>query len=147
MVSCLSTLSMQRSLVFVALTQHHIQSTIRCENYSTLYKVTSCPCQKGRLYCRDILHVLLKTERIHVNTVDMCVLPCQHVFMSTLLIQRKDTRFHLVFKMFYSKQREFMLTLAIHAACNKIRSHPNSFHCICQHCQYIHLNYNVDSVA
>ena len=38
-----------------------------------------------------------------------------------------------------------MSTLLIHAACNEIRSHPNSFHCICQHCQYIQLNYNVDS--
>ena len=30
------------TLVFVALTQHLIQSTMRCEN-STLYKVASCP--------------------------------------------------------------------------------------------------------
>ena len=37
-----------------------------------------------------------------------------------------------------------MLTLLIHA-CNEIRSHSNSFHCICQHCRYIQLNYNVDS--
>ena len=37
-----------------------------------------------------------------------------------------------------------MSTLLIHA-CNEIRSHPNSFHCICQHCQYIQSNYNVDS--
>ena len=37
-----------------------------------------------------------------------------------------------------------MSTLSIHA-CNKIRSHPNSFHCICQHCRYIQLDYNVDS--
>ena len=29
-----------------------------------------------------------------------------------------------------------MLILSIHAACNEIRSHPNSFHCICRHCQY-----------
>ena len=36
-----------------------------------------------------------------------------------------------------------MLTLLIHAACNKIRSHPNGFHCICRHCQYIQSNYNV----
>ena len=38
-----------------------------------------------------------------------------------------------------------MSTLLIHAACNKIRSYPNSFHCICQHCRYIQSNYNVDS--
>ena len=31
------------TLVFVALTQHLIQSTMRCENYSTLYKVASRP--------------------------------------------------------------------------------------------------------
>ena len=37
-----------------------------------------------------------------------------------------------------------MSTLLINA-CNEIRSHPNSFHCICQHCQYIQSNYNVDS--
>ena len=29
-----------------------------------------------------------------------------------------------------------MSILSIHAACNEIRSHPNSFHCICRHCQY-----------
>ena len=38
------------TLVFVALTQYLIQSTMRCENYSTLYKVVSCPCQEGRLF-------------------------------------------------------------------------------------------------
>ena len=37
-----------------------------------------------------------------------------------------------------------MSTLSIHA-CNEIRSHPDSFHCICRHCRYIQLNYNVDS--
>ena len=37
-----------------------------------------------------------------------------------------------------------MLTLSIHA-CNKIRSDPNSFYCICQYSQYIQSNYNVDS--
>ena len=37
-----------------------------------------------------------------------------------------------------------MLTLLIHA-CNEIRGHPNSFHCICRHCRYIQSNYNVDS--
>ena len=37
-----------------------------------------------------------------------------------------------------------MSTLLIHA-CDEIRSHPNSFHCICQHCRYIQSNYNVDS--
>ena len=37
------------TLVFVALTQHLIQSTMRCEN-STLYKVASHPCQVGRLF-------------------------------------------------------------------------------------------------
>ena len=31
------------TLVFVALTQHFIQSTMSCENYSTLYKVASYP--------------------------------------------------------------------------------------------------------
>ena len=33
--------------------------------------------------------------------------------------------------------------LSIHAACYHIRNHPNSFHCICQHCWQS--NYNVDS--
>ena len=33
----------------------------------------------------------------------------------------------------------------LHDACNEIRSHPNSFHCICQHYRYIQSNYNVDS--
>ena len=33
----------------------------------------------------------------------------------------------------------------LHSACNEIRNHPNSFHCICQHCRYIQWNYNVDS--
>ena len=37
------------TLVFVALTQHLIQSTMRCEN-STLYKVASRPYQEGRLF-------------------------------------------------------------------------------------------------
>ena len=36
-------------LVFVALTQHLIQSTMGCENYFTMYKVASHPCQEGRL--------------------------------------------------------------------------------------------------
>ena len=65
-VYCLLTLSIWRSkyrmhwmlclsrlviLVFVALTQHCIQSTMRCEN-STLHKVASCPSKGGRLlYC------------------------------------------------------------------------------------------------
>ena len=82
-----------RSLVFVALTQHLIQSTMRCENYSTLYKVVSCPCQKGRLYFRDILHVLLKTERIHVDTVEMCLLPIvQHQYqMNHLYVNPVNT--------------------------------------------------------
>ena len=31
----------------------------------------------------------------------------------------------------------------LHPACNDIRSHPNSFHCRCRHCQQ--LNYDVDS--
>ena len=35
------------TLVFVALTQHLIQSTMRCENYSTLYKAG------GKTICRD----------------------------------------------------------------------------------------------
>ena len=67
---CLSTLLIRRSkhanalnvmfvetvdtLVFVDLTQHLIQSTMRCENstllYSPLYKVASHPCQDGRLF-------------------------------------------------------------------------------------------------
>ena len=39
------------TLVFVALTQHLIQSTMRCEKlYSTLYKVASHPYQEGRLF-------------------------------------------------------------------------------------------------
>ena len=37
-----------------------------------------------------------------------------------------------------------MSKLLIHA-CNEIRSHSYSFHCVCQHCRYIQLNYNVDS--
>ena len=37
------------TLVFVALTQHFIQSAMGCEN-STLYIVASCPCQEGRLF-------------------------------------------------------------------------------------------------
>ena len=38
-----------------------------------------------------------------------------------------------------------MSTMSIHAACNMIRSNPNSFHCVCQTCRYKHSNYNVDS--
>ena len=42
------------TLVFVALTQHLIQSTMRCGNYSTLYKVASYPCQEGRLFVETV---------------------------------------------------------------------------------------------
>ena len=31
----------------------------------------------------------------------------------------------------------------LHAACNKIRSHPNSFHCICRHCRYTYNRYTM----
>ena len=41
--------------VFVAFTQHYIQSTVThvggVEGYCTLYTVASHPCQEGRLLC------------------------------------------------------------------------------------------------
>ena len=69
------------TLVFVALTQHLIQSTLRCENYSTLYKVASCPCYMSRLSIQgssSIQHVLLKTER----KTGICR-HCQHMLHAT----------------------------------------------------------------
>ena len=95
------------TLVFVALTQHLIQNTMRCENYSTLYKVASC--WEGYLLrlcpgSSGIRNILLKRERIHVNTVEMCVLPIvQHQYQMSHLYGRyksgmdanksKDARF------------------------------------------------------
>ena len=42
-------------VVFVAFTQHCIQSTVThvggVEGYCTLYTVASCPCEEGRLLC------------------------------------------------------------------------------------------------
>ena len=41
-------------MVFVAFTQHYIQSTVthvRGVEGCTLYTVASCPCQEGRLLC------------------------------------------------------------------------------------------------
>ena len=41
-------------VVFVAFTQHYIQSTVThaggVEGYCTLYTVASCPCKEGRLF-------------------------------------------------------------------------------------------------
>ena len=48
---CMSEVS---KVVFVAFTQHCIQSTVthvRCVEGCTLYTVASCPCQEGRLLC------------------------------------------------------------------------------------------------
>ena len=136
------------TLVFVALTQHLIQSTMRCENYSTLYKVASCLCQEGRLFVETVDTSLIQYSKCSTQNRE-------NAFMSTLSIQIQNgfkAKVHLIFKMFYSKQREkleyvdtvemFVLPIvhhqyrSVHATCTEIRSHPNSFHCICRHCRY-----------
>ena len=101
-----------------------VDTKMRCENYSTLYK------GGGKAICWDCWY------EVH-PVFEMCYSKQREELMSTLLIHTnlesgfKHTKqryeVHPVFEMFCSKQREFMLTLSIHAACNKIRSHPNSF--------------------
>ena len=55
---CMSEVS---KVVFVAFTQHSIQSTVThvrgVEGYCTLYTVASHPCQEGRLFEPSILGV------------------------------------------------------------------------------------------
>ena len=49
----------------------------------------------------------------------------------------------MVLMLYYWKHTHFD---SVDTCCmQKIRSHPNSFHCICRHCWYIQSNYNVDS--
>ena len=71
-------------LVFVALTQHLIQSTMRCEN-STLYKVASRPCQEE---VHPVFGMFYPKQREFMSTLfEMCVFPIvqqQYHFMSTL---------------------------------------------------------------
>ena len=71
--------------------------------------------------------------------------------LSTKRNSYSTEQFYLPAKNWYVRKVSFvrsrvchMSTLLIHV-CNEIRSHPNSFHCICRHCRYIQLNYNVDS--
>ena len=73
---------------------------MKCENYSTLYKVASCPCQEGRLF---------------VDTVDTYL-------ESRFRAPNKKQRYkvHLVFEMLYSKQREKLLFV------NTVDTNPES---------------------
>ena len=65
------------TLVFVALTQHLIQSTVRCENYSTLYNVAPCPCQEGRLFVKNVDTRLIQYSKCSTQKRD-------NAFMLTL---------------------------------------------------------------
>ena len=112
-----------------------------------------CIKQEGRLFIETVDMRFIQYSKCSTQNREKNIK--QREFMLTLVIHTnpesgfKHTKqryeVHPVFEMFYSKQREFMLTLSIHTACNKIRSHPNGFHCICRHCRYIQSNYNVYS--
>ena len=80
------------TLVFVALTQHLIQSTMRCENYSALYKVASCTCQEGMLFVEDTKFI----RYLKCSTVKMCVLDEPRIFALNpfwICINNVDMRF------------------------------------------------------
>ena len=127
------------TLVFVALTQHLIQSTMRCENYSTLYKVASCPCQEGRLFVETVNTSFIQYSKCSTQNREKTGIcqHCQDVCASNSTSSMPDELSSCLECSTQTRAKYwYMSTLSIHAACSKIRSHPNSLHCICQHCQY-----------
>ena len=95
---CLSTLS---TLVFVAFTQHCIQSNEVWKLYSTLNKVASCPCQEERLLkslpsygfsCSPVWEgSFVKRSSSCINSVDIdsieCIRdPCLVLTVSTYIV-------------------------------------------------------------